>query len=61
MVAIEVTATVLVLTVKVADAVPSGMVTLVAGSVAKPASLLRATRTPPAGAGALRVTTPVED
>ena len=48
-----------VLTVNIALVAPAGMNT-VAGTLAAPLLLERATCTPPAGAGALRVTEPLE-
>jgi hypothetical protein len=53
-------ATALVFTGKVAFVAPAGTVTL-EGTLAAPLSLARATCAPPAGAGPLRVTVPVED
>ena len=55
--AVEVT--VLVLTVNVAVVLPAGTVT-VAGTVAAGSLLLNAITTPPAGAGATRITVPAE-
>jgi hypothetical protein len=49
-----------VLIVKVALVAPAGTVTL-DGTLAAPSSLERKTRAPPAGAGPVRVTVPVED
>jgi len=49
-----------VLTVKLALPDPAGTVTL-EGTLAAPLSLARATCAPPAGAGPLSVTAPVED
>ena len=49
-----------VLTVKVALLAPAGTITL-EGTLAAPLLLERNTCAPPAGAGALRVTVPVED
>ena len=52
--------TALVVTVKVAEVLPAGTVTL-AGTWAAELSLDRRTCAPPEGAGALRVTVPAED
>ena len=49
-----------VLTVNVALVAPAGTVTL-EGMLAAPLSLARVIRAPPAGAGPLKVTVPVED
>ena len=49
-----------VLTVKVALVAPAGTVTL-EGTLAAPLSLERKTWAPPAGAGPVRVTVPMED
>jgi len=49
-----------VFTVKVALVAPAGTVT-VEGTLAAPLSLARATCAPPAGAGPLSVTVPIED
>ena len=54
------TTTVDVLTVNVALVAPAGTVTA-EGTLAAPLSLARATCAPPAGAGLLSVTVPVED
>lgn len=54
------TRTVDVLTVKVALVLPAGTVTL-EGTLAAPLSLESVTWAPPAGAGPLRVTVPVDD
>jgi hypothetical protein len=60
MVTVVTAATALVLTVKVALVAPAGTITL-EDTLAAPLSLERATCAPPAGAGPLSVTVPVED
>ena len=60
MVTVVTAATALVLTVKVALVVPAGTITL-EDTLAAPLLLESATCAPPAGAGALSVTEPVED